>query len=177
MLPELIIVNLPLKPLHISWFTCPHTAQRGEEAGLLFIHTEALQGTASGLRQGAAFRHISIKKTFFLRNWTVFKSSWLCLLRLSQFACSVTQSCPSLLTPWTIAHQAPVHGLSQARIEEQVAFFSPGDLPNTRIEPIFPVSTALADGFFTTKPPGKPTQQKTGTQQKEIDRITVTQLK
>ena len=60
-----------------------------------------------------------------------------------------------------IAHQAPVHGISQARIEEQVAFFSPGDLPNTRIEPICPVSTALADGFFTTKPPGKPTQHKT----------------
>ena len=76
------IVNLPLKPFHISWFACPHTAQRGEEAGLQFIHTEALQGTASGLRQGGALRHISIKKTSFLRNWTVFKSSWLCLLWL-----------------------------------------------------------------------------------------------
>ena len=31
---------------------------------------------------GGALRHISIKKTSFLRNWTVFKSSWLCLLWL-----------------------------------------------------------------------------------------------
>ena len=80
MLPELIIVNLPLKPFRFSWCTCPRTAQRGEEAGLLFIHTEALQGTASGLGQGGALRHFSIKKTFFLRDWPVFKSSWLFLL-------------------------------------------------------------------------------------------------
>ena len=32
-------------------------------------------------------------------------------------------------------------------------FPSPGDLPGPGIEPGFPV---LADGFFTTKPPGKP---------------------
>ena len=32
-------------------------------------------------------------------------------------------------------------------------FPSPGDLPNPRIEP---VSLALAGGFFTTEPPGKP---------------------
>ena len=32
-------------------------------------------------------------------------------------------------------------------------FPSPGDLPNPGIEPTSP---ALADGFFTTEPPGKP---------------------
>ena len=32
-------------------------------------------------------------------------------------------------------------------------FPSPGDLPNPGIEPMLP---ALAGGFFTTEPPGKP---------------------
>ena len=30
----------------------------------------------------------------------------------------VTKSCLTLVTPWTIAHQAPVHGISQERILE-----------------------------------------------------------
>ena len=34
-----------------------------------------------------------------------------------------------------------------------LSFSSPGDLSNPGIEPISP---ALADGFFTTEPPGKP---------------------
>ena len=41
-----------------------------------------------------------------------------------------------------------VQGISQARILEW-----PGDLPDPGIEP---VSRALAGGFFTTEPPGKP---------------------
>ena len=32
---------------------------------------------------------------------------------------------------------------------------SPGDLPNPGIEPKSLMSPALADGFFTTEPPGK----------------------
>ena len=32
-------------------------------------------------------------------------------------------------------------------------FFSPGDLPDPDLEPTAP---ALAGGFFTTEPPGKP---------------------
>ena len=47
-----------------------------------------------------------------------------------------------------------VHRISQARILEWFAFPSPGDLPNTGIEPSSP---ALAGGFFTTKPTRKPT--------------------
>ena len=47
-----------------------------------------------------------------------------------------------------------VHGISQARILERVAFPSPWDLPDPGIEPASPVSPALAGGgFFTTKPP------------------------
>ena len=45
------------------------------------------------------------------------------------------------------------HGIFQARILEWVAFSSPGDLPDPRIEPVSPV---LAGGFSTTEPPGSP---------------------
>ena len=34
----------------------------------------------------------------------------------------------------------------------------PEDLPDPGIEPASPVSPALAGGFFTTEPPGKPTE-------------------
>ena len=49
-----------------------------------------------------------------------------------------------------------VHGDSQARILEWVAISPPGDLPNPGIELMSPASPALAGGFFTTEPPGKP---------------------
>jgi len=32
----------------------------------------------------------------------------------------------------------------------------PGDLPDPGIKPMSPASPALAGGFFTTEPPGKP---------------------
>ena len=35
-------------------------------------------------------------------------------------------------------------------------FPSPGDLPNPGVEAESPVSSAVAGGFFTTAPPGKP---------------------
>ena len=49
-----------------------------------------------------------------------------------------------------------VYGISQARVLERVAMPSSGDLPDPGIEP------ALAGGFSTTEPPGKPvhTQRK-----------------
>ena len=46
-----------------------------------------------------------------------------------------------------------VHGISQARILEWVALSFSRDLPNLAVEP---TSSALADEFFTTGPPGKP---------------------
>ena len=49
-----------------------------------------------------------------------------------------------------------VHGISQARILEWVAISFSGDLPNPEIEPTSP---ALADRFFTTEAPGKPSSQ------------------
>ena len=35
-------------------------------------------------------------------------------------------------------------------------FPPPEDLPDPGIEPASPVASALAGGFFTTEPPGKP---------------------
>ena len=57
-------------------------------------------------------------------------------------------------TPWTAAHHS-FHGIFQAGILEWVAFPSPGDLPNSGIEPT-PTSPALAVRFFRIEPPGKP---------------------
>ena len=45
-----------------------------------------------------------------------------------------------------------VHGISQARVQEWIAFPSPGDLPDTGIGPVSPT---LAGGFFTTESPGE----------------------
>ena len=55
---------------------------------------------------------------------------------------------------WTVAHQAPL-SISFSRQEycSGLPFPPPGDLPDPGIEPASP---ALAGGFFTTEPPGKP---------------------
>ena len=67
-------------------------------------------------------------------------------------------SCVQLFaTPWTIAHQAP---LSMGYLNKNTGvgchFLLQGDLSDPGIEPMSPASPALAGGFFTTEPPGKP---------------------
>ena len=60
------------------------------------------------------------------------------------------QSCPALCD---LDHSPPgysVHGILQARILKGVAIPPKGDLPNPGIELTFPMSPALASGFFTT---------------------------
>ena len=66
--------------------------------------------------------------------------------------CLVAKSCLNSVTPWTVACQAPVFGISQTRIPNELTFPSSGDLPIPGIESTSP---ALAGRFFTTKPPGK----------------------
>ena len=57
-------------------------------------------------------------------------------------------------TPWTVAHQAPLSmGFSRQDYWSGLPFPSPGDLPDPGIQPTSP---ALAGGFLTTVPPGKP---------------------
>ena len=64
-------------------------------------------------------------------------------------------SCVRLFgTPRTIANQAPLSmEFSKQDYWGGFPFPSPEDLPNPGIEPGYP---ALAGGFFTTEPPGKP---------------------
>ena len=57
------------------------------------------------------------------------------------------------MTPWTVAHQAPLPmGILQARILEWVAMPSPGDLPNPGIETRYP---SLQVESLPSEPPGK----------------------
>ena len=59
-------------------------------------------------------------------------------------------------TPWTVAYQAPpLMGVSRPQYWSRLPFPFPGDLPESKIEP---TCLALAGGFFTTEPPGKPLQ-------------------
>ena len=60
----------------------------------------------------------------------------------------------SFATPWTVGHQA----LLSMEFPRQeycggLPFPSPENLPDSGIELVSP---ALASGFFTTEPPGKP---------------------
>ena len=60
----------------------------------------------------------------------------------------------SSATLWTVARQALLSmGFPRQKYWGGLPFPSPGDLPNPGIEPTSP---ALAGGFSTTEPPGKP---------------------
>ena len=60
----------------------------------------------------------------------------------------VTQSCLTLVTPWTVAHQAPLYiGFSRQEYWSRLPFPSPGDLPNPGIEPRSPA--LQADSLLT----------------------------
>ena len=66
----------------------------------------------------------------------------------------VAQSCPTLVTPWTVdCPAAPLSmGVSRQEYWSGLPFPSPGDLPNPEIEPGSP---ALQADSSLTKPPGK----------------------
>ena len=60
----------------------------------------------------------------------------------------------SLVTPWTVACQAPLSmGFPRQEGQNGLPFSSLEDLPDPGREPMSP---ALAVGFFTSKPSGKP---------------------
>ena len=62
------------------------------------------------------------------------------------------------VTPW--AYQSPLSmGFSRQECWNGLLFPRLGDLLNPGIEPVSLVSPALAGGFFTTEPPGKPMEQ------------------
>ena len=67
---------------------------------------------------------------------------------------SVTKSCPTLATPRTVAHQAPLSmGFSRQEHWSRSPFPSPGGLSEPGMETASP---AWAGGFFTAQPAGKP---------------------
>ena len=69
----------------------------------------------------------------------------------------VSQSFLTLSDPWTIAHRASLSmELSWQEYWCGLPFPPPGDLPNPGAEPVSLAPPVLADGFFTTEPPGKP---------------------
>ena len=61
------------------------------------------------------------------------------------------------MTPKTVACQTPLSmGFSRQEYWSGLPFPPPGALPDSGIEPTSPASFALAGGFFTIVPPGKP---------------------
>ena len=64
--------------------------------------------------------------------------------------CSVAHSCLTLVTPSTVAFQAPLSmGFPRQDYWSGLPCPPPGDLPDPGMEP------ALVGGFFITSPPGK----------------------
>ena len=76
--------------------------------------------------------------------WSSLILSW----SLRVCVCSVAQSCLTLATPWTVAHQAPLSmGFSRQEYWSGLLCPTPGDLPNPGVAPWF---AALVGGFLTT---------------------------
>ena len=68
--------------------------------------------------------------------------------------CAVLSHVRLLAIPWAVALQAPLPmEFSRQEHWSRLVFPPPGDITNPRIEPMSP---ALAGGFFTSEPPGKP---------------------
>ena len=66
----------------------------------------------------------------------------------------VTQSCPTLATPWTVACQSPLSkGFSRQEYWTGSSFPPPADFPNPGIEPMSPT---LQVDALPSEPPGKP---------------------
>ena len=68
------------------------------------------------------------------------------------FSRQIMSNC--FVTPWTVAFQAPLSmGFPRQEYWSGLRFPSLGDVPDPGIQLVSP---ALADGFFTTEPSGKP---------------------
>ena len=60
------------------------------------------------------------------------------------------------VTPWTVAHQAPLSlEFSRQEYRSGLRCPPPGDLPNPGIKPASPASLALQADSLYTEPPGK----------------------
>ena len=69
----------------------------------------------------------------------------------------VAKSCLTLVTPWTVAHQAPLSmGFSRQEYWSGLPFHSSGDPPDPGIKPWSLASPALQVDSLLTEPPEKP---------------------
>ena len=70
--------------------------------------------------------------------------------------CVVDKSCPTLVTPWTVAHQAPLSmGFPRQEHWSGFPFPSPGDLPDPGIEPVSPAWQADCSSLSHLENPNK----------------------
>ena len=106
---------------------------------------------SANIQQNLRNRSLTVSKisSFLPVEWrSGFKKHFTC-------ACSVAQSCPTLRD--SVDCNPPGSSdprISQTGILEWVAIS--GDLPDPGIKPKSPETSALAGGFFTTEPLGKP---------------------
>ena len=86
---------------------------------------------------------------------TILHSTYLYLILHHLFVVQSIIRSNSFVTPWTVAHQAPLSmGFLRQEYWSGLPFPSPRDLPDPGIELM---SSALAVEFFISEPPGKPT--------------------
>ena len=83
---------------------------------------------------------------------------WRQCINLMSILCLITQLCPTICDPWTVAHQVLLSmGFSWQEYWSGLPFPPAGDLLNLGIEHWSNINLLhLADRFFTTEPPGKP---------------------
>ena len=88
-------------------------------------------------------------------NQVILEQKWVLILVI-QLCVRLLSRVRLLVTPWTVAHQAPLSmGFPRQEYWSGLSSPSPGDFPNPGIKLMFPVTSTLADEFFTDAPPGK----------------------
>ena len=77
----------------------------------------------------------------------------------------------SSVTPWTVAHQAPLSmGFPRQEYWSGLSFPSQGDLPNPGIEPASPALAGRFCSFFTPESPGSGTYYQKNSQDKNTQK-------
>ena len=72
------------------------------------------------------------------------------------YCCSVTKSCPTLVTPWTVACLAPASTeFSRQEYWSGLPLPAPGSLPDPGVDPVCP-PLAGGTGLFAAEAPGQP---------------------
>ena len=134
--PDKPLFFLP-SPKHWAWQLAPSLILAGAATNRLSELGECLAST-----HGSVFWEM---RTVVAPNlWSMMRIHCCCL---------VTKSSLTLVTPRTVAHQAPLSiGFPRQEYWSGLPFLSPGDCPNPGIKPVSP---ALAGIFFTAEPPRK----------------------